>query len=155
MPNPENMTQSQLANLEGHKFVKGQSGNPNGRPRNRVNALLRRILPKGSLKKAEALSLDEVNTIERVVLSLDQAGLQTLVDDAETPAYLKTLAKAVLTDLKGGRMQAADRLRSRQYGDLPQSVDLSVATKSLEEIEDELSRLRRQDAIASGKEIEP
>ena len=147
------MTQAQLDNLEKGRFRKGVVSNPNGRPRNRVSALLRRVL-SNKARKAEGLSLDEVNTIERVVLSLDESSLKKIKADPETPAYLKALVCAMLADMKGGRMQAADRIRSRQYGDVPVPLDVTAHPVSIEEIDAEIARLRELEARATGKEVE-
>ena len=153
MPKRENMTEAQLANLQAWKWKPGQTGNPAGRPRNRVSALLRRVL-SNKARKAEGLSLDEVNTIERVVLSLDESSLRKIKEDPETPAYLKTLVCAMLADMKDGRMQAADRIRSRQYGDVPVPLDVTAHPVSIEEIDAEIARLRELEARATGKEVE-
>ena len=74
----ETMTESQLANIESHKWQKGQSGNPRGKKKDRVKALLKQVLPKSKLKKSEALTLDEINTIEKSILVLELADLQLL-----------------------------------------------------------------------------
>lgn len=125
MPKPENMTPAQLANLEKGRFQPGQSGNPAGRKKNRVTALLKQVLPKGSIKKSEALSIDEINTIEKSVLSLQLADLQLLAKMQETPAYMKTLAMAIIIDMKNGQTKTVDLLRSRQYGTPTQKMDLT------------------------------
>ncbi len=125
MPKPENMTPAQLANLEKGRFQPGQSGNPAGRKKNRVTALLKQVLPKGSIKKSEALSIEEINTIEKSVLSLQLADLQLLAKMEETPAYMKTLAMAIIIDMKNGQTKTVDLLRSRQYGTPTQKMDLT------------------------------
>lgn len=119
------MTPAQLANLEKGRFQPGQSGNPAGRKKNRVTALLKQVLPKGSIKKSEALSIDEINTIEKSVLSLQLADLQLLAKMEETPAYMKTLAMAIIIDMKNGQTKTVDLLRSRQYGTPTQKMDLT------------------------------
>ena len=119
------MTKSQLANIEKHKWQKGQSGNMSGRKKDRVKELLRQVLPKNKLKKSEALSLDEINTIERMVLSLEANDLRLLCATDDTPAYARTLAVAALTDMKMGKTTTVDKLRDRQYGAAKQSVDVT------------------------------
>ena len=99
----ETMTESQLANIESHKWQKGQSGNPRGKKKDRVKALLKQVLPKSKLKKSEALTLDEINTIEKSILVLELADLQLLAKADDTPAYAKTLAMAAIIDMKNGK----------------------------------------------------
>lgn len=125
------MTESQLANIESHKWRKGQSGNPNGKQKDRVRELLRRMLPKGKLKKSEALSLDEINTIERSILALELSDLQVMAKADETPAYAKTLAMAAIIDMKNGKTTTMDRLMDRQYGKPQQKVDITSGGREI------------------------
>ncbi len=127
----ETMTESQLANIESHKWRKGQSGNPNGKQKDRVRELLRRMLPKGKLKKSEALSLDEINTIERSILALELSDLQVMAKADETPAYAKTLAMAAIIDMKNGKTTTMDRLMDRQYGKPQQKVDITSGGREI------------------------
>lgn len=146
----ETMTESQLANIESHKWQKGQSGNPRGKKKDRVKALLKQVLPKSKLKKSEALTLDEINTIERSILSLELADLQVLAKADETPAYAKTLAYAAIIDMKNGKTTTMDRLMDRQYGKPQQKVDITTNGKTLEQ-----SRpLTREEQIEYLKKLE-
>lgn len=129
----ETMTQSQLANLESHKWRKGQSGNPSGKKKDRVKELLRQMLPKGKLKKSGELSLDEINTIERSILALELSDLQVMAKADETPAYAKTLAMAAIIDMKNGKTTTMDRLMDRQYGKPQQKVDITSNGKTIEQ----------------------
>jgi hypothetical protein len=126
MPKRENMTPSQLANIEGHKFKKGQSGNPAGSKPNRIARLLKEILPKSKRKIiAHDLTNVEINTIERKVLQLELPDLQAICKCEQTPAYMKSLAMAVIIDMKNGKTTTVDTLRSRQYGATKQQVEVT------------------------------
>ncbi len=121
----ETMTESQLANIESHKWRKGQSGNPGGKPKDRVRELLKKMLPKSKLRSVEALTLEEINTIEGSILAMELSDLQSLAKAEETPAYAKTLAVAAIIDLKNGKTTTMDRLMDRQYGAPQQRVDIT------------------------------
>ena len=126
-PRPKRVqTEAQLANLRGHEFKKGQCGNPKGRPKNRINSLLKEILPKSKMKKIkQELTKDEVNTIEKQVLQLELSDLQLVAKADSTPAYLKALAMAIIIEMKNGKTSTVDRLRDRQYGAINQKMDVT------------------------------
>ena len=130
----DTMTESQLANIESYKWRKGQTGNPNGRPKNRVKILLQQILPKNKLKKSGALTLDEINTIEQSILALELSDLQVLAKADETPAYAKTLAMAAIIDMKNGKTSTMSLLMDRQYGKPQQNIDITSNGKTLEQV---------------------
>jgi hydroxylamine reductase (hybrid-cluster protein) len=118
-------TPKQMANIEGHKFKEGQSGNLAGRPRNRVKKLLREILPKTKLKKTTELTIEEIDTIERIVLAMQLSDLQLFAKADDTPSYMKTLCMAIIIDMKNGKTSTVEKLRDRQYGIPKQQVDIT------------------------------
>lgn len=122
------MTAAQLANLKAPWTSKTRPEPTNkGRKKNRVNELLKKIISPTRLKRSESLSLEEINTIEQKVLALELSELQLLAKTDETPAYAKTLAMAIVIDMKNGRTTTVDKLRDRQYGTVKQSVDVTTA----------------------------
>lgn len=141
------VTEASLANLEGHKFKKGQSGNPHGRPKNRVVTLLNDIFGTKRMKiLATGLTREEIDTIERQLLQLETPEIQAIAKDERTPTYLKAMAIAILIDMRNGRTATVDRLRDRQYGAVTQSVEVSekkqIESMTDEEIRAEIERIR-------------
>ena len=120
----------------------GQSGNPKGRPKNRViNAWLPACFGKKRTRQMEELTPEEINTIERRLLVASTNELATLAK-----------AMAILFDTKHGKTTTIDKLRERQYGKPAQKVELTgkdgadllpprILTK--EEIGDLLSQLEK------------
>lgn len=113
-------------------WKKGQSGNPAGRKPNRILQLLK----KNKVKECYGLTDEEINTTERCVLEMGIKGLQAIAKDDETPAYMKALAMACITDMKAGRTNTVNMLRDRQYGAITKQVDVTtggvpIATQSL------------------------
>lgn len=123
-------------NTEPHKWSKGESGNPKGRPKNRVTELLDGCLTRKQVKENTNLTDDEINAIEKIVLSLDIKALQAVAKSDATPAYMKTLAMAAILDMKNGKTQTMNLLRDRQFGAVKKQVDVtsnghSMAAQSL------------------------
>lgn len=106
----------------------GQSGNPKGRPKNRV---IREWLPacfgKDRTKELASLTQDEVDTWEQKLLVLSTPEHAVLAKWDECPAYAKNLAMAILYDTKNGKTTTIDKLRERQYGKPVQRVELTGA----------------------------
>lgn len=104
----------------------GESGNPKGRPPNRVRGDIAILF--GSKRKAANfydLSLAEIDEWEKAVLALSMDALKTLAQWTDAPAYPKGLAIAILTDMKNGKTATIEKLRERQYGKPVQRVELA------------------------------
>ena len=104
----------------------GQSGNPKGRPRNRViNTWLPACFGKKRTRQMEELTPEEINTIERRLLVASTTALTTLAKWEDAPSYAKNLAMAILFDTKHGKTTTIDKLRERQYGKTVQKIELT------------------------------
>lgn len=117
MPNPQNLKAP---------WKKGQSGNPNGRPKNRVTSeWLPKCFGKTRTRQIKALTPEEVNCWERLLIALSAPELQVIAKWDESPAYAKNLSLAILFDMKNGRTATLDKLRDRQYGETTQKIELT------------------------------
>lgn len=119
------------ANIEPYKWKKGQSGNPNGRPRNRVRELMEGLLTVKQVKENTNLEQRDIDAIEQIVLSLDTPSLQAIAKSEKTPVYMRTLAMAAMWDMKNGRTQTMNLLRDRQFGAVKKQVDVTTNGQSM------------------------
>lgn len=117
--------------LEAHKWKPGQSGNPNGRPRNRVKELLDGLLTVKQVKENTNLEQKDIDAIEQIVLSLDLPALQAVAKSDKAPTYLLTLARAAMWDMKNGKTQTMNLLRDRQFGAVRKHVDVTTNGESM------------------------
>jgi hypothetical protein len=104
MPKPEN--------IEPHKFKKGQTGNPNGRPKKVINRLETLIGRKFDVQLTKA---DKMQIVESLLeLSLDQ--LKAIATDKETPVFMVLIATAIRGDIERKNLTTANELLNRLYG---------------------------------------
>jgi hypothetical protein len=92
MPKPEN--------IEPHKFKKGQSGNPNGRPRKYV-----------SLLKEQGYKLSEINDTIQVMMAMDMEELKSVWDNPKATVLEKTIAAAIRKSIEKGSLYSLETLR--------------------------------------------
>lgn len=121
--------------LEKYQFKPGQSGNPKGRPKNRVPAEVQGLLKSiGCTAKYWAMSKEEVEEWEKALLTLPKETIEGLAktDDPKIPMYAQAMARAILSDYKQGRMQCVDRLRDRQFGAVTTKTDITTNGNQLQ-----------------------
>lgn len=117
--------------FKAHQYKKGESGNTQGKPRNRVKDTVKAILPRTKAGAADGLTIGEVNAIEKMVLSLSPKDLQKVAESENAPTYLKNLVQAVLMDMSSGYTRVVDKLRDRQYGPVKQNMDITTDGESI------------------------
>lgn len=107
-------------------FKPGQSGNPKGRPKNRViNEWLPECFGRKRAKGMESLSQCEVDAWEQRLLVATSSELATIAKWDGAPIYAKNLAMAILFDTKNGKTTTLDKLRERQYGKPTQRMEVT------------------------------
>lgn len=84
---------------------KGETRNPNGRPKKYVTLL-----------KEQGYKLSEVNDTIQTIMAMDIAELKAVWDNPKATILEKTIANALMTSLKKGSLYSIDTLLSRVYG---------------------------------------
>lgn len=97
---------------------KGETANPNGRPRKYV-----------SLLKEQGYKLAEINDSIQVLMSMSEKELEGVAKNNEATVLEKTVAKAILKSMNNGSLYSMDTLLSRVYGKPKEQVDVQADTK--------------------------
>ena len=113
-----------LANLR-PPFKPGQSGNPNGRPKNRVPEQLAKVMGKAQAKKIFKLNNLELEEWDAILLTLTVNQLKLLAQWDEASAYPKGLAISILYDMKNRTTKTIDKLRDRVRERLTQRIEIT------------------------------
>jgi hypothetical protein len=101
-----------------HQFKKGESGNPNGRPRKYV-----------SLLKEQGYKLSEINDTIQVMMSMDMDELKKVWDNPKATILEKTIAAAMRKSLEKGSLYSLDTLLTRVYGKPKEQMDIQQDTR--------------------------
>ncbi len=88
-----------------NQFEKGQSGNPNGRPRKYI-----------SLLKEQGYKASEVNDTIQALMAMDLEELKSVWDNPKATILEKTIAGAMRKSLEKGSLYSLDTLLTRVYG---------------------------------------
>lgn len=111
-------------------WKKGQSGNPKGRPRNRVAEFRERIMGKKKAKKYFGIGAFEVTEWYEVLITMDLPDLKLLAADDTAPALARTYARAIIFDMNAGKTTTIDKLTAKLHGKAIQRIEHTGADGS-------------------------
>lgn len=97
---------------------KGETANPNGRPRKYVSQL-----------REQGYKLAEVNDTIQTIMSMDLDELKQVWDNPKATILEKTVANALMTSLKKGSLYSIDTLLTRVYGKPKEQQDVNMDQK--------------------------
>jgi hypothetical protein len=98
-------------------FVKGQSGNPNGRPRKYVTQL-----------KAQGYRLSEINDTIQAMMSMNSEELKSVYDNDDATILEKTIANAMNKSLVKGSLYSLETLLTRVYGKPKEQAEIDITS---------------------------
>jgi hypothetical protein len=116
MPNKEN--------IQKHEFKKGESGNPNGRPKKYVSAL-----------KEQGYKNSEINDCILVMISMDLDELKEVWQNPRATILEKTIANALKKSLEKGSLYSIEVLLSRAVGKPKESIDHTTNGETMRDIQ--------------------
>jgi hypothetical protein len=102
------------------EFKKGQSGNPNGRPRKYV-----------SLLKEQGYKRSEINDTIQAMMAMDMVELKEVYDNPKATILEKTIANAMRKSLEKGTLYSLETLLSRVFGQPKQEVEQTIIEKPI------------------------
>jgi len=117
-----------------HLLEKGETANPNGRPRKTINSVNKELEEQG-IKPATA---NEIKDIYLRLINMEMAELKILVEDLKQPALIRIVGKKILSD-KG--FDIIDKMLDRAIGKAQQAVDVTTNGKELTQSPYDLSKL--------------
>jgi hypothetical protein len=110
--------------IEKHEFKKGESGNPNGRPKKYVSAL-----------KEQGYKNSEINDCILVMISMDLDELKQVWQNPRATILEKTIANALRKSLEKGSLYSIEVLLSRAVGKPKESIDHTTNGETMRDIQ--------------------
>ena len=95
-----------------NRFVSGESGNLNGRPKKWVSKL-----------REAGYKLSEVNDAIQVLMQMDEKELEAAIINPDCTVLELTVAKAIKKSMKRGSLYSIETLLSRVYGKPKETKD--------------------------------
>jgi hypothetical protein len=117
-----------------HLLEKGETANPNGRPRKTINSVNKELEEQG-IKPTTA---NEIKDIYLRLVNMEMTELKALVENQKQPALIRIVGKKILSD-KG--FDIIDKMLDRAIGKAQQQVDVTTAGKELNQSPYDLSKL--------------
>ena len=117
-------------NLTAPRWVKGQSGNPKGRPKNRVREFREKILGKKKAKAFYGIGALEMAEWYETLLTFDVPSLKALAKEDTAPALARTYARAIIIEMGSGKTYTVGGLSDKLYGKAVQRVEHTGADGS-------------------------
>jgi hypothetical protein len=108
-------------------FVKGQSGNPNGRPKSIQTVIKDVFLEEHNIK----LSKSQTEEMIKAILSKSKKELIELANNDDLPFWVAMIAKKASRDYEKGSIHLLEILWDRVYGKPQENIEANIETKTI------------------------
>lgn len=108
-------------------YKKGQSGNPNGRPKKVETILKEMFLDEYNVK----LTRGQTEDIIKNILSKSRTELIELAKDDNLPFWVSMIAKKATRDYERGSIHLLELLFDRVYGKPKETIDQTIEAKTI------------------------
>jgi hypothetical protein len=110
--------------IEPHKFGKGQSGNPNGRPRKLISETIKELEAAG----VKQTTTTEIKAVYLMLINLTIPEIEAMVKDTKQSALVRIVGKAILS---GKGFEIIDKMMDRAIGRAHQHIDHTTGGEAL------------------------
>lgn len=121
MPNPQNLRAP---------WKPGESGNPKGRPPDRVRKYRQKILSKSKAKKFYGISATETLEWLETLVTFGLPELKLIAQDDDAPTLVRSYARALIFDMNAGKTTTLDKICEKLYGKAIQRIEHTGADGS-------------------------
>ena len=116
MPKPEN--------IKPYQMKKGETLNPNGRPRKLVSDVIKELDNQG----VKPVTKQEIQDVYMRLINLEMPDLEAKVKDSKQPALVRIVGKAILS---GKGYEVVERMLDRSIGKPDTKTDITTNGKDL------------------------
>lgn len=115
------------------RWKKGESGNPNGRPKKPVLQM-----------RVQGYKLAEINDTIQAMCSMDIQQLTEIWQNPKSTVLEKTIASALRKGIEKGNLQSVETLLNRVYGKPKEQMDITTNGETINTPKLEIEIIRKQ-----------